>query len=244
MSEQDDSGTRWWLVALGALAVLALGVGLGNGIRTKDDPPTPAESTAAASPEADVTTPPLVVTAGQGGSSKAVDGKTQVGYQNNCEGAVAAATNYVSSATRLEWVKSYGDKLLDQIADADSQRIEYHRKGMRTALNGGITMESHPEWGGFRLVACDSHDATINVWECEIQRYQGQAQRSCTVIATAVSWVNGDWKLRRYEVPADPPTPEAGPDPVPGEQLLPAAERRRALQTAGAGWQEYANAPQ
>ncbi|MEU8244067.1 hypothetical protein AB0C07_37915 [Actinoplanes missouriensis] len=243
-SDTRSPGSRWWLVGLGSVAVLALGVGIGNALASGDDPVTQAPTPDASAPSASSpAVARLVVTAGQGGSGRAADGKTPIGYQHTCEGAVAAATNYVSSATRLEWVKPYGDKLLDQISDADTQSIEERRTGMRTILEGGGVLESHPEWGGFRVVACDQYDATVDVWECEVLRANGQAQRSCAPIATAVAWVNGDWKLRRYQVPAEEPAPEPTPDPVPGDAPLSAEQRRQALQAAGPEWQEYANAP-
>lgn len=247
MSEHSGTGSpgrRWWLIALGALAVLALGVGLGNAVRTKNDPPQPGPAEPGSPSSPAPAGPLLAVTAGQGGSKKAADGRTPLGYPRTCEGAVAAATNYVSSATRLEWVQRHGDALLGQISVADTQRIAYHREGMRTALTSGITMESRPEWGGFRLVACDPSTATVNVWECEVQRYQGQSQRSCTAVTTTLNWIGDDWKLRRYEVPAEPPVPAVTPDPAPGGVPLPTDQRRQALQAAGPGWQEYANAPQ
>jgi hypothetical protein len=245
-SDTRPGRRSWWLIGLGALGVLALGVGLGNAIRPGEDPepqPTGAPATSASAAPSQEEVQRLIVTAGQGGSSRAADGKTPIGYPHTCEGAVAAATNYVSSATRLEWVKPYGDKLLDQIADADEQRIEYHRKGMRTGLQLGLVQESHPEWGGFRVLACDQYTATINVWECEVTRAEGQAQRSCGTIATVLAWVSGDWKLRRYESPAEPPTPQS-PEATLGDTALPAEQRRQALRAAGPGWQEYANAPQ
>ncbi|BCJ46188.1 hypothetical protein GCM10010168_51370 [Actinoplanes ianthinogenes] len=250
MSEHSDGAQpgprRWWPIALGAVVVLLVGVGLGNAIRSGDDPaaqPTAPPPAAPGSAAPSTTVEHFAVTAGEGGSSLAADGKTQMGYEHTCAGAVAAATNYISSATRLEWVKSYGDKLLDQISDADSQRIEYYRKGMRTALELKLIMESHPEWGGFRLVSCDSYTATVNVWECEVMRGNGQAQGSCDTNATVVAWVNGDWKLRRYEWTDEPPIP-ASQDLVGGDTPLDAAQRRQALQAAGPDWQEYANAPQ
>lgn len=247
-SDTRTPGRRWWLIGVGALAVLSLGIGLGTAIGSGDKPttsptPGPGQSSAPSSAQA---VERLVVTAGQGGSSMAADGKTQVGYPHTCEGAVAAATNYVSSATRFEWAKPYGDKLLDQISDADTQRIEYHRKGMRSGLELGFVQESHPEWGGFQVVACDSYTVTVNVWECELLRVEGKAQRSCPTVATVVAWVNGDWKLRRYEVPSkgEIPAPEVSPAFVESDAPLPADQRRQALQAAGANWQEYANAPQ
>ncbi len=255
MSEHGDEpsrGRRWWLIALAAFVALVLGVGLGSAVGSRgSSTPTPPRS--APSPASPSTTldpaasgapvKRLSVVAGRGGSRLAVDGKTPVGYPHTCQGAVAAATNYVSSAARLAWVRPTGDKLLDQISDADTQRINFYRKGQRTALNAGVEIEPHPEWGGFRLVACDSYNATVVIWPCEVQRLDGEAQRSCVGVGTNVAWVLGDWKLRSYEVPAEPPTPEITPDPAPGDDPLTAAQRRRALAAAGPDWQEYANAP-
>ena len=240
-------GRRGWLIGVGALALLTLGVGIGTALGSAGAPPAPSPTQPLALPPSAPSATEIsryVVTAGQGGSALGADRRTPIGYPRTCEGAIAAATNYVSSATRLEWVRSHGDALLDQTVDADSRAIEDYREGMRTLLNTGVVMESHPEWGGFRVVDCDQYTAAVDVWECEVIRLNGQAQRSCTAITTVVAWVYTDWKLRRYDVPAAPPVPEETPDTVPDDSPLPADQRRQALQAAGPGWQEYANAPQ
>jgi hypothetical protein len=142
----------------------------------------------------------------------------------------------------MAWVGPPGDELLAQIADSDN-RLDIYRTGQQAAKKMGITLEPHPEWGGFRLGRCSSFEADVDVWRCEVQRVDGKAQRSCVDLTTTVAWVDGDWKLRHYAIPAEPPSPEVSPDPVLGEAPLPAAARRRALTEAGNGWQEFANAP-
>lgn len=240
---------RWWLIVIGVVVALVLGVGIGSALRSREGSPATQPKATATSTASSSGTPgtavsqPLAVVAGKGGSRLAVDGLTPVGYPRSCAGAVAAATNYVSSAARLTWVGPRGDELLDQIADADSRRIEYYRQGQRGALGDGFVVEPHPEWGGFRLVACDSTDATVIIWPCELERLGAKVQRSCVAVSTAVAWVNGDWKLRRYEIPAEDEPMLTPDDPVLGADPLPAEQRRRALKAAGPDWQEYANAP-
>ncbi|MFC6562644.1 hypothetical protein [Actinoplanes utahensis] len=223
-----------------ALAIIpVLGVGIGTVITSSGSTPPPSAPTTL--PEE---SPRYVVVAGQGGSERAVDGKTPIRYQHDCEGAIAAATNYVSSATRMEWVRPYGDKLIGQITDAGAESMESHREGMRTAVNSGIALEPHPEWGGFQVLACDPHSATINLWECMVVRSGDDPQRTCTTAATVVTWAADDWKLRRYETLPEDHVPGDTLDAVPGDAPLPADQRREALRAAGPGWQEYSNAPQ
>jgi hypothetical protein len=209
---------------------------------------TPSSATTSTAPGA---AGGYTIKAGAGGTAKAVDGRTPIGYASTCQGAVEAATNYYTAIAE----GLFQDRLtMDGFAALTGQL----NAGLdATTVSGlgkefaGIRADSkaknrpsfnpsyHPEWGMFRVQSCVT-DSTAVVEVAGFFDMNGLSLEAPKVVT--VSWSKGDWRLASIEVATNNPAGDAiAPDaPAP----LPADQRRAMIAQAGTGWTEYTNAPQ
>lgn len=259
--EQKKSGRRrrpWvWLVGVVVLVGVAVAVWAATRPTAPDPDPEPTPSAQPSGPVAGS----YRVAAGEGGTGTAVDGRTPVGYEPTCEGAVHAATNYlvavdealVTERTSAEDFAALLDELgagLDggaadsPMGDLKAQHATI-REESQTYDVPMFTGTSHPEWGGFLVRSCNEGSQAVvdivRVWE------EPQYPPFSTAYRVTLTWFgregdDEDWRLVEFrqletdEAPASLGESEATP--------VPADERRAWLMDAGPGWTEYTNAPQ
>jgi hypothetical protein len=224
--------------------------------------PTPAAATS--SPTA--TTPPATpapaapvggyqVKAGSGGTARAVDGRTPIGYASTCQGAVEAATNYYTALGE----GLYQDRLtadgfagfLAQInagldvKDVTMSALKTQFDTIRTESKAKnipfYDAKYHPEWGAFRVQSCTQESTA----EVDIAGFStddavpGVSGRYAQKIS--LSWFKNDWRLTDAK---DLATDVYDVNPPFAAAPLPAAERNAMIAQGGPGWTGYTNAPQ
>lgn len=258
--EQKKSGRRrrpWaWLV--GVVVLVGVAVAIWAATRPIASDPDP-EATPSAQPS-DPVAGSYRVAAGEGGTATAGDGRTPVGYEPTCEGAVHAATNYlvavdealVTERTSAQEFAALLDELgagLDggaadsPLGDLKTQHATI-REESQTYDVPMFTGTSHPEWGGFLVRSCnESSQAVVDIityWD------EAGAPPGAGGYRVTLTWFGSegdeDWRLvelRQLET-NDVPNGAAGMTESP----VPAADRRAWLMDAGPGWTEYTNAPQ
>ncbi|WP_402378000.1 hypothetical protein [Isoptericola rhizosphaerae] len=247
------------------LVVMAvLGIGAVAWFATRPGTPTSSTATPSASP---APVGSYRVAAGEGGTTVASDGRTPVGYEQSCEGAVAAATNYsagiwdatfqgqmseeqfVAYLTEinggLDDGATTGDEdsplaaLVTEFATIRADATEMRELGIDFDPDGQL----HPEWGGFLVQSCTSGgQATVQVLGYSDSHLGEGGVGGYEAVSATVAWVGGDWRLiERVDLNNDD-LPEGYLD----VEVAPvsAADRRAWITTAGPGWTEYTNAPQ
>lgn len=248
----------WWGGGLLAtVAVVAVVLSLAGGSPDSDPAPT---TTVTATPGTDS----IRVATGTGGKQKAPDGITPIGYEPSCAGAVQATTNYDIALTDPVGTTGTGtatpktgaprpglDGTLNRILSGSHPSIVQAEEKARPQANYP-GQESHPEWGGFRMVHCTpSSLAVVDLLSCSIFHDQKEAARLgvagiavCSPARYQLRWSGAplDWRLHRIDgSELVDPSPLINPD---GEQS-PVTARRRAeiLKPGGTGWTEFTNAP-
>lgn len=207
------------------------------------------------------------------GSDLAADGITPIGWPNTCVGAVMAATaidTAVSDPVGMnpdaakegkvvfdQPAREGLEETLDRILiDGDPSIASIREIAYPTGANMGVI--THPEWGGYKIVSCEpGRKAVVQLYRCEVAKdprwyVEGTDLGSiCGRREWLMSWGGDPQDWRVQQVLINPP----GVDPAavlyaPGQNVMtlpnpmPAADRKRALASAGPGWMEYADAPQ
>ncbi len=211
---------RWIALGLGSLAVLGLGVAVGSRIASRQASAPPVTVTVASPAPGHVTAPgrPL-------GDTGAL-----AGYARTPQGAVAAASAYVSAldgtalldAERLrELVRSIAsvrarDRLVaayEQVASQAKQRL-----GVGSVPAPIIIVRAAPV--GYRVERYASGVATVSIWRVGIvgSGASVQPQQSWRTETVSLVWEDGGWKVAAFaSVPG--PTPPLGGSAVstPGD---------------------------
>jgi hypothetical protein len=262
-------GVPVWVVAVVAAVVLVVGVVVTYAVtRPTSQPPGPAPTTTSPEPQE---TPPAPdapvggyeVVAGAGGTDVAVDGLTPIGYDQDCSGAVSAATNYYVAVTE----GLYQDRHTVQSFSELLKEINGGLDGWDTARTGPMDalvtefetiraeaeqlgqefpgLEEHPEWGAFRVEGCaEGASATVVLGSFVEATFLAPGYSSSTGARVRVSWFEGDWRLISVEDLGAGEHPAAGIVPVDAAAPLPASLRRAMITAGGPQWMEYANAPE
>lgn len=256
MSDGQSRGRVWiWLV--GAVVLVGIAVAVWAATRPVAPDPEPTTTPRASDPVAGS----YRVAVGKGGTGTAVDGRTPIGYQPTCEGAVHAATNYLVAVDEsLVTERQSGEDfaaLLDElgagldggaaetpIGDLKAQYATIREESAEYDVPM-FTGTSHPEWGAFLVRSCnEGAQAVIDIvraWD------EPQYPPFSTAYRVTLTWFGregdeADWRLielRQLETDEAPaPLGESEASPVPTD------ERRAWLMDAGPGWTEYTNAPQ
>lgn len=258
-----------WVVAVVAVVVLVVAVVVTYAAtRTTAGPPAPPPT--AASPTPQETTPATgdpaggyKIEAGGGGTDVAVDGRTPIGYDQDCTGAVSAATNYYvavqaglyqdrhTSESFAELLKQINGGLDGEVAShtgpmgALVTEFETIRAQAQETGQAFAGFEDHPEWGAFRVENCTEGASATVVIESFIEAtILAPGYSSYDGATVRVSWFEGDWRLIGIEDLGPGEHPAAGVVPVDAAAPLPASLRRAMIAAAGTGWTEYTNAPQ
>lgn len=158
----------------------------------------------------------LSIVAGAGGSRLAPDGKTPIGYESTCAGAVEAATNYTRllSQTSLSLPEGSDKTVEYAVLDEDIESASIRTMGNETLVQSLSKSELnelkdsyrdtfHPEWSGkYLLDSCiPEQSATVGVAgilnsslpnEREANSYTG---RTFNMV-----WSDGDWKIQSEEM--------------------------------------------
>ncbi|MCL3863027.1 hypothetical protein [Actinotalea sp. K2] len=241
---------------VGAGVVVAV---LAGGIyaATNRDQPPPAPAATSPAPTTSLPVGAYAVEAGGGGSDLATDGKTPIGFADDCTGAAHAATAYyvavLEGLYQDQLTPEEFDTLLDQInagLDANSGPIRDLKAQFRTIREEAQELdiefhdpEFHPEWGAFRVHSCaDRASATVEIVgfaqdsDGEGANYSYESPRT-----VRVSWFEDDWRLLDLAEMAE--NPASGVIPLDSLAPLPADQRRALIAANGPGWTEYTNAP-
>jgi hypothetical protein len=234
-------------------AAVAAGVLVGEG--RSDGNATPPPSTPTSAPPSTPSAGGLV--AGAGGTRKADDGNTPIGFASSCDGAAQAAAAYAVSLTDeigyarpgVAGAKRPGLKAtLDYIfstGGAPDESVTEQRTVLlapNTVLPG---LTAHPEWGGYQIADCvPKFTATINLFSCLTGYPTSEGGSICDTTPWELVWYADDWHVSR--IPAtvvDPDPSSVFPDSTKAPNPLSAAGRREAIAAGGPGWTEWANAP-
>lgn len=157
-------------------------------------------------PNSAPTTQDTVVTgvaAGSGGSGRAVDGITKIGYPSSCTGAVQAASNY---ETTLDVYKPASDqafiKVINQVFATPEATTPFLKNSAERYAKGYLR-EPQQEWGGaYKLESCTpSQSASVVVYSCYIgystlNKSPESGYTDCDPIRASLSWTGNDWKLQ------------------------------------------------
>jgi len=256
-----------WVLAVVVTVAIALTAAI-TYAATRPDPAASPSPAASSAPSQTPTSPPQAqapgapvggykIDAGAGGTATAVDGRTPIGYPAQCEGAVAAATNYYTAIAE----GLYQDRLT---AEQFAALVDQINAGLDPGDGTGsmsaikdqfatIRQESeaegiqftnpvyHPEWGAFLVRSCiDEATAVVDVvgfFEDDLAPgFSAQDSRR-----VSVSWFNDDWRL--VDIADLEEDPAAGVIPIDSIAPLPAEQRKAMIAQGGPGWTEYTNAP-
>jgi hypothetical protein len=212
--------------------------------------PSPASSTAGASNGLATG----AVTAGQGGSTKGPSG-LPLGYPHTKDGAVAAATNYLTWMDSIKITKKSDADAMAAATAADQQTrsaLVQSFDETRSGMDGLTNDQLEPARGAYAVAHYSPDSGTVYVWAPEVATDKsGETQHLWAIDAVDVVWANGDWKLN-HELIAR--TGGAAVDPKDPTGNPPASEKRSILMrtpadpgeiedSADQAWFEYANAP-
>ena len=226
------------------------------------DPVSTPTSTATTPPTATPVSTPTssgtgyAVEAGGGGTRVAnADGKTPMGYPSTCEGAIAAATNYVAvmqsgdaASVTPEGLATF-NALIDEISPGAIpgggmwQDLEKESRARYAENYAAMPLISTtlPEVGAFRIVSCTPERAAeIDVVLGAELRMEGSEEVDRWYVGQRVqlTWLN-DWSPRDI---SDLPGDEAI-----GLRVSPGDFSRSVRDTSLTGnlsdWQEYTNVP-
>lgn len=189
----------------GSVAVLAVGGYLAYAVQNAAHEPDPAPSSTAA--------PATVgVVAGSGGKSLGADGKTRVGYEPTCEGAVQAMTNYLTGLRTFNPADtSKQTALAKQIFTPDSTDRLTEAQWLNTqvstfkVINATGSEAEHPEWGGaYKIYSCEPGKAAkVGIFSCGENTVHAPKKgswggRACSPFLSSLRWMGDDWKLATF----------------------------------------------
>lgn len=193
-------------IIIGASAVvLAVGGYLAYAVQNAAHEPGPAPSSTAA--------PATVgVVAGSGGKSLGADGKTRVGYEPTCEGAVQAMTNYLSGLRTFNPADtSKQAALAKQVFTPDSTDRLTETQWVKTQasmfkiINATGSEVEHPEWGGvYKIFSCEpGKAATVGIFSCGENTVHAPKKGSwggsaCSPFLSSLTWMSDDWKIAKF----------------------------------------------
>lgn len=178
------------------------------------------DDTADATPAATITvapSTPVGIVAGSGGTAKAADEITPIGYENTCTGAVQAATNYHVALTDPVGAPNFYETAFDLPGEPTpgkaraglDETLAYILAGDVLAGEDPTSplladlarprpwpgMVAHPEWGAYRLAACGAVRSAVDVFSCEVvaspehAKYLGKDNTaSCTTSRYTMHW--------------------------------------------------------
>lgn len=189
----------------GSVAVLAVGGYLAYAVQNAAHEPDPAPSSTAA--------PATVgVVAGSGGKSLGADGKTRVGYEPTCEGAVQAMTNYLTGLRTFNPADtSKQTALAKQVFTPDSTDRLTEAQWLSTQVTMFKTIKAtggaaeHPEWGGaYKIFSCEPGKvAKVGVFSCGENTVHAPKKGSwggsaCRPFVSSLRWMGDDWKIATF----------------------------------------------
>ncbi len=163
----------------------------------------------------------LQVVPGLGGSEVAADGRTPVGYQPTCKGAVEAATNYArllnthslnlpkGTDATIRAVMLDSEKADEKIAATSFESIRQAASPAELKQYQKIMQETvHPEWSGKYLVrACEPEkEAHVSVTGVS-EGHSGSGKKTYGYATSTyvLQWVDGDWKVKEDKTGDDAP---------------------------------------
>lgn len=248
------------LALVGGVAAFALAAGIYLGSSQDPQPaasPVATTPPTAAPPEtftaATATTPAptagaptgavlsLKVAANSGGTRKAADGYTRMGFPRTCAGAVAAAASYYTFGN-APVTSSVRTKVANQITRGTSPGLQTFRTNAGDIP--GVTFKTDPAQGGFLVTDCTGSGAVVSLFFCTRVTSDGETRNICRSMRLTMDWfsTDGDWKVTDvYAGNINGPdfwhTSKAWTNP------LSAAERGELLTKAGPGWTEFTDAP-
>ena len=265
-TEQDEDARRSLQpYAIAAAAIVTVGALVGAGLwftRDSDDQPAAApSSTTSSSPALASGKYPVTsegVVAGGGGTMKADDGVTPIGFPASCTGAVGAATaatvalqNPVPGTNGKPGTPRKGlQRTLDYLLQTKSP--EATDLGQNAFPTDGLGMIQDPKQGGYRIVSCTpGQAAVVAIFSCG--KIVGSDPSAPGINGTVLCLTDG-YEMRYGGTPADWRVyAKAWTDVLPLEQHpegnsgakgpLTKAQRQSILSRMP-GWREYANAPQ
>jgi hypothetical protein len=186
------------------------------------DSPEPTDVPTTPDDEIDYKTMDLTV--GGGGSKKAADGTTPIGYEPSCRDAAQAATNYEVGLDPLRAVtgeiseQDYYD-LIDQTEEGDIKDDDVENAkstfDMKDDLDPHAKVISHLEWGGYSIADCEA-GKSAEVWMVGASGVNGTSFEYAAN-GYELEWVDGDWRITAGVDDVQPPVglPEGtvtGPD--------------------------------
>lgn len=202
---------------------------------------------------------------GEGATAKAANRLTPIAYPATCKGAVAAIASAEQLLPLLGAVKGVTDEqwrlTIERVYGKDTPTATYYlgivRKAAADASIQRVTpdrlseldMTTHPEWGGFRFIACQpGHSVTVELLAC--YRLAADRHTACYAEARQARWAGdpGDWVIHDYQEAEDVVAPalreriDNEADALAGS-APPARKRVEWLRALGSGWQEFSNAP-
>lgn len=163
----------------------------------------------------------LQVVPGLGGSKVAADGRTAVGYQPTCKGAVEAATNYArllnthslnlpkGTDTTIRAIMLDSGKADEKIATTSFESIRQAASPEELKQYNKVMQETvHPEWSGKYLVrACEpKKEAHVSVTGVS-EGHSGSGKKTYGYATSTyvLQWVDGDWKVKADKTGDDSP---------------------------------------
>lgn len=163
----------------------------------------------------------LDVVAGMGGAKTGPDGKTAIGYEDTCKGAVEAATNYSklltnSSLNPPENTDSTIDEVVLDHDLAKDKKFTTSVQALRQSVSDDelkvlasqVGEQFHPEWSGKYLVRdCNpGKDATVSVAGGGTSGDPGGGtQRSFYTVTYDLVWSDNDWHIQKEQDSEDGP---------------------------------------
>lgn len=243
----------------GVVAVLALGGYMGYAAHETHQPDPAPSATMVQGPAT------AGIMAGSGGSRLGVDGRTRIGYEPSCEGAVQAMTNYLTGLWTFNPADtSKQEALARQVFTPDStDRLTEVKwvKDQANAFKAGHATgreEEHPEWGGsYKIYSCEpGQRAKVGIFSCGRTEVHTPKQgswggSSCQPFLSSLSWTGSDWKLATFnnedeQLNLNEWTPHDGTDPK-SEHEFPLSKAVIAKSITDGhgkpieGWVDYAN---
>lgn len=244
----------------GSVAVLAVGGYLAYAVQNAAHEPDPAPTSTAA--------PATVgVVAGSGGKSLGADGKTRVGYEPTCEGAVQAMTNYLTGLRTFNPADtSKQTALAKQVFTPDSTDRLTEAQWLNTQANTWKVIsakgsaEEHPEWGGiYKIYSCEpGQTAEVGIFSCKKNTFQTPKKGSwdisaCLPYLSTLKWTGGDWKMATFNnddeflsinesVPHEANSPQSASGyPLSKELIKKSFTDANGVYKPVKGWVDYAN---
>ncbi|MDE9364013.1 hypothetical protein PZ938_00190 [Luteipulveratus sp. YIM 133132] len=265
-TEQEDHPRSLRPYVIAAVAVLSVGalVAAGLWLTRGDDQPSTAASPSASSTS--VGGPPSGrypvtsegVAAGGGGTMKADDGITPIGFPATCTGAVGAATAAVvalqNPVPAVKGVPGKPRRGLQRTLDylLQTRSPEATDLGGNAWPSDSVGSVEDPKQGGYRIVSCTpGQAAVVAVFSCG--KIVGSDPQAPGIDGTVLCLTGGyqmryggtpaDWRVYA-DADADVLPLDAYPEGKGGVEGPLTKSQRRAILSRLPGWREYTNAPQ